>query len=117
MLSLTGTGFAHKQLVIHYTNTGRAGRGSNEGPGEGTHTARRRSFHFLEHPVDREAEHHFHLKTHVHHEGAEVMLSFGQRTEGMHNVMFCVFHHLDTQVGVLECLHIPVVQEVSTRAA
>ena len=26
------------------------------------------------------------------------MLSFGQCTEGMHNVMFCVFHHLDTQV-------------------
>lgn len=26
------------------------------------------------------------------------MLSFGQRTEGMHNVMFGVFQHLDTQV-------------------
>ena len=26
------------------------------------------------------------------------MLSFGQCTEGMHNVMFCVFQHLDTQV-------------------
>ena len=80
------------------------------------------------------------------------MLSFGQCTEGMHNVMFCVFHHLDTQVcgegeeskghvchamdpmtgplppfpaqsshhtltGVLECLHITVVQEVHTHTA
>lgn len=26
------------------------------------------------------------------------MLSFGQRTEGMHNVMFCVFQQLDTQI-------------------
>lgn len=25
------------------------------------------------------------------------MLSFGQRTEGMHNVMFGVFQHLDTR--------------------
>ena len=38
------------------------------------------------------------LEPHVHHEGAEVMLSFGQHTEGMHNIMFCVLQQLDPQV-------------------
>lgn len=33
-----------------------------------------------------------------HQEGAEVMLSLGQHTEGTHNVTICVLQLLDTQV-------------------
>ena len=38
------------------------------------------------------------LETHVQDEGAEVMLSFGQHTEGAHNVTFCMFQQLKAQV-------------------
>ena len=39
-----------------------------------------------------------HLEKYVHYEGAEVMLSLGQCTEGTHNVIFCVFQQLGMQV-------------------
>lgn len=39
-----------------------------------------------------------HLEPYVHHKGAEVMLSFGQHTEGVHNVMFCMLQQLNSQV-------------------
>lgn len=46
------------------------------------------------------------------------MLCFGQHTEGVHNVMFCIFQQLTRQVGVgvLEVPQIPVILEVLKQA-
>lgn len=50
---------------------------------------------FLGLPREEAGTHH--LEPQVYHEGAEVMLSFAQHTEGSHNVMFYLLQQLNLQ--------------------
>lgn len=69
-------GIPHNRFIVQDAQTGIVARSQDEASGEGTDRPLRLYFHFLEHPTDRNTEHHFCLDTQVYHIGVKIILSF-----------------------------------------